>query len=173
MDGRGALQGPPKVLRDASARLTEPRLKSEAGALAALSACLPRGGARSGRYELAFPATAGACQSPPTPPSFAGLSREPIRADAGRPRAGRCWTASGPVTLSSPAWPATPEPGRAARGTTEYTDHTEAGCGGVRRRARPMPDRRLRGLGYGAPVPLFWTSPPHDQPEHEEHGVVG
>ena len=57
VDGRGALQVPPKVLRDASARLTEPRLKSEAGALAALSACLPRGGARGGRYELAFPAT--------------------------------------------------------------------------------------------------------------------
>ena len=57
VDGRGALQGPPKVMRDASARLTEPRLKSEANALAALSACLPRGGARAGRYELAFPAT--------------------------------------------------------------------------------------------------------------------
>ena len=57
VDGRGALQGPPKVMRDASARLTEPRLKSEANALSALSACLPRGGARAGRYELAFPAT--------------------------------------------------------------------------------------------------------------------
>ena len=57
VDGRGALQGPHKVMRDASARLTEPRLKSEANALAALSACLPRGGARAGRYELAFPAT--------------------------------------------------------------------------------------------------------------------
>ena len=57
VDGRGALQGPPKVVRDITARLTEPRLKSEANALAALSACLPRGGARAGRYELAFPAT--------------------------------------------------------------------------------------------------------------------
>ena len=57
VDGRGALQGPPKVLRDASALLTEPRLKSEANALAALAACLPRGGARAGRYELEFPAT--------------------------------------------------------------------------------------------------------------------
>ena len=57
VDWRGALQGPPKVMRDASARLTEPRLKSEANALAALAACLPRGGARAGRYELKFPAT--------------------------------------------------------------------------------------------------------------------
>ena len=57
VDGRGALQGPPKVMRDASARLTEPRLKSEANALAVLAACLPRGGARAGRYELKFPAT--------------------------------------------------------------------------------------------------------------------
>ena len=57
VDGRSALQGPPRMLRDASALLTEPRLKSETNALAALSACLPRGGARAGRYELAFPAT--------------------------------------------------------------------------------------------------------------------
>ena len=41
VDGRGALQGPPKVLRDASAQITEPRLKSEANALAALSARPP------------------------------------------------------------------------------------------------------------------------------------
>ena len=57
VDGRSALQGPPRMLRDASALLTEPRLKSEANALAALAACLPRGGARAGRYELQFPAT--------------------------------------------------------------------------------------------------------------------
>ena len=54
VDGRGAPQDPPKVMRDASARLTEPRLKSEANAL---SACLPSGGARARRYELTFPAT--------------------------------------------------------------------------------------------------------------------
>ena len=45
------------MLRDASALLTEPRLKSETNALAALAARLLRGGARAGRYEVAFPAT--------------------------------------------------------------------------------------------------------------------
>lgn len=59
LDGRGRLAGPPQALRPAAAILGDPRLKSEANALAALSACLPRGEVRvrGGRYRLEFPAT--------------------------------------------------------------------------------------------------------------------
>jgi hypothetical protein len=44
LDTRGGLKGPPKVIRNASARLDESRLRSEANALAALAACMPRVG---------------------------------------------------------------------------------------------------------------------------------
>lgn len=59
LDGRGGLKGPPKVVRSASALLGEPRLKSEANALSALAACVPRGAPRmtEARYRLEFPAT--------------------------------------------------------------------------------------------------------------------
>lgn len=60
LDGRGSLKGPPKVIRNPSARLTEPRLKSEANALAALAACMPRGGdvrVAGNSVRLEFPAT--------------------------------------------------------------------------------------------------------------------
>lgn len=59
LDGRGALRGPPQVVRSATALLSEPRLKSEANALAALAACLPKGDVRlaASRYRLEFPAT--------------------------------------------------------------------------------------------------------------------
>lgn len=59
VDDRGGLRGPPKVIRDGTALLNEPRLKSEANALAALAACMPRGEARvaGANYRLEFPAT--------------------------------------------------------------------------------------------------------------------
>jgi hypothetical protein len=59
LDGRGALRGPPQVVRSTTALLSEPRLKSEANALAALAACMPKGEVRlaSNRYRLEFPAT--------------------------------------------------------------------------------------------------------------------
>lgn len=61
LNARGRLQGPPQVVRSASALLSEPRLKSEANALAALAACMPRGDVRlaAARYRLEFPATPG------------------------------------------------------------------------------------------------------------------
>lgn len=59
LDGRGAIRGPPQVIRSTTALLSEPRLKSEANALAALAACMPRGDVRlaSSRHRLEFPAT--------------------------------------------------------------------------------------------------------------------
>ncbi len=59
VDGKSGLRGPPKVMRGAAALLSEPRLKSEANALAALAACMPRGDARVAgtSYRLEFPAT--------------------------------------------------------------------------------------------------------------------
>lgn len=57
-DGQGGLRGPPRVIRDSAALLNEPRLRSEANALAALAACMPRGGVRAAMsYRLEFPAT--------------------------------------------------------------------------------------------------------------------
>jgi hypothetical protein len=59
LDATGSLRGPPRVMRDAAALLSDPRLKSEANALMALSACMPRGdlGLAGKSYRLEFPAT--------------------------------------------------------------------------------------------------------------------
>lgn len=59
VNGRGALGRPPSVVRSPTALLSEARLKSEANALAALAACLPRGEVRiaAASYRLEFPAT--------------------------------------------------------------------------------------------------------------------
>jgi len=59
LDARGGLRGPPRVVRATSAVLTESRLRSEANALGALAACMPRGDLRfaSASYRLEFPAT--------------------------------------------------------------------------------------------------------------------
>jgi hypothetical protein len=59
LDSGGKLRGPPSVVRASSALLSEPRLKSEANALAAIAACMPRGDVRLARrtYRLEFPAT--------------------------------------------------------------------------------------------------------------------
>jgi len=59
LDGRGGLRRPPTVVRSTSALLSEVRLKSEANALAALAACMPRGEARvaGSSFRLEFPAT--------------------------------------------------------------------------------------------------------------------
>jgi hypothetical protein len=50
------VERPPAVVRDVDARLDEPRLRSEARALQALAACLPRGDLRFARrvYRLEF-----------------------------------------------------------------------------------------------------------------------
>lgn len=55
----GDLREPPRVVRSSTAILSEARLQSEAGALAALAACVPRGDVRFGgkTYHLEFPAT--------------------------------------------------------------------------------------------------------------------
>jgi hypothetical protein len=59
LDAKGSLRGPPRVMRDATALLSAPRLKSEANALMALTACMPRGDLElAGKsYRLEFPAT--------------------------------------------------------------------------------------------------------------------
>jgi hypothetical protein len=59
LDGKGGFGGPPTVVRNTTALLNEPRLKSEANALAALAACMPRGDVRMARqrFRLEFPAT--------------------------------------------------------------------------------------------------------------------
>ena len=58
LDGRGLVKGTPRVLRSEIALLNEPRLKSEANALAALATCLPkRNAAFAGKTQrLEFPA---------------------------------------------------------------------------------------------------------------------
>lgn len=58
MNAGAALSRPPAVIRDEDARLDEPRLRSEARALQALAACLPRGDLRLARrvYRLEFSA---------------------------------------------------------------------------------------------------------------------
>lgn len=58
LDGRGGLRAPPAVLRNPDALLNEARLRSEAGALAAVAACLPRGSVAFANrtYRLDFPA---------------------------------------------------------------------------------------------------------------------
>ena len=58
VNGRGGLSSPPKVLRSTTALLNEPRLRSEANALAALAACMPRGDVRlaGSTFRLEFPA---------------------------------------------------------------------------------------------------------------------
>jgi hypothetical protein len=55
----GDLRSPPHVIRSASAPIDEPRLQAEAGALAAVAACVPRGNLQLGgkTYRLEFPAT--------------------------------------------------------------------------------------------------------------------
>ncbi len=59
LDAKGSLRGPPRVMREATALLSDPRLKSEANALMALTACMPRGDLElAGKsYRLEFPAT--------------------------------------------------------------------------------------------------------------------
>ena len=59
LDAKGSLRGPPRVMREAAALLSDPRLKSEANALMALTACMPRGDLElAGKsYRLEFPAT--------------------------------------------------------------------------------------------------------------------
>ena len=59
IDARGQLSKPPRILRGENARLDELRLASEARALAALSACLPRGDLRfaGAVYRLEFQPT--------------------------------------------------------------------------------------------------------------------
>jgi len=59
LDGKGGIRRPPTVVRAPTALLSEVRLKSEANALAALAACMPRGDVRvaANRYRLEFPAT--------------------------------------------------------------------------------------------------------------------
>ena len=54
----GDLRTPPHVLRNAAAAIDEPRLQAEAGALAAVAACVPRGNLQLGgkTYRLEFPA---------------------------------------------------------------------------------------------------------------------
>jgi len=58
LDGTGDLRVPPRVVRDANALITEPRLQAEASALAAVAACAPRGNLAfaSKTYRLEFPA---------------------------------------------------------------------------------------------------------------------
>lgn len=58
LDDRGRLRGPPVVIRKPTALLTERRLRSEANALAALTACMPRGSRRwaANSHRIAFPA---------------------------------------------------------------------------------------------------------------------
>jgi hypothetical protein len=58
LDGSGGLRTPPRVIRSTTAILNEPRLQAEAGALAAVAACAPRGDASLGgrTYRLEFPA---------------------------------------------------------------------------------------------------------------------
>lgn len=58
LDTLGRLRTPPKVLRASAEIIDEPRLQSEAGALAALAACLPRNEGRFGNqvHRLEFPA---------------------------------------------------------------------------------------------------------------------
>jgi hypothetical protein len=57
IDGRGGLARPPTVVRSSTALLSEVRLKSEANALAALAACMPRGDVRAaaGKFRIEFP----------------------------------------------------------------------------------------------------------------------
>jgi hypothetical protein len=57
LDAGGGLRRPPTVVRTPTARLSEPRLRSEANALAALTACLPRDEVRfaARRHLLSFP----------------------------------------------------------------------------------------------------------------------
>lgn len=57
VDGRGGLRGPPKVVRATNAVLSDVRLKSEANALGALAACMPRADVRvtARNYRLEFP----------------------------------------------------------------------------------------------------------------------
>jgi hypothetical protein len=59
LDGKGQFRGPPRIVRSSAALLSEPRLKSEANALSALAACLPRANARiaGAQYRLEFPGT--------------------------------------------------------------------------------------------------------------------
>lgn len=59
LNGRGDLRSPPKIVRDPAAVLNEPRLQSEATALAAVAACAPKGDLRlSNRtFRVEFPAT--------------------------------------------------------------------------------------------------------------------
>jgi hypothetical protein len=56
LDLGGQIAKPPKIVRSENVPLDEPRLRAEARALAALSACLPRGGSRFGgqTYRLEF-----------------------------------------------------------------------------------------------------------------------
>jgi hypothetical protein len=56
LDGRGRLATPPRIVRD-NGGVSEARLRAEANALAALSACLPQGDLRvaSQVYRLEFP----------------------------------------------------------------------------------------------------------------------
>ncbi|HEX4712060.1 hypothetical protein [Phenylobacterium sp.] len=58
LDGSGGLRTPPKVIRSTTAIVNEPRLQAEAGALAAVAACAPRGDLSLGgrTYRLEFPA---------------------------------------------------------------------------------------------------------------------
>jgi hypothetical protein len=59
LNDKGRLRSPPTVVRGTTALLNEPRLKSEANALAALAACMPRGDERlaGNSFRLEFPAT--------------------------------------------------------------------------------------------------------------------
>jgi len=59
LNARGSLSGPPRVMRATTALLSDPRLKSEANALMALTACMPKGDLElAGKsYRLEFPAT--------------------------------------------------------------------------------------------------------------------
>lgn len=57
LDDRGRLRGPPIVIRSPAALLTERRLKAEAAALSALTACVPRGPRRwaVNSHRIEFP----------------------------------------------------------------------------------------------------------------------
>ena len=58
LDSTGRLRVPPKVIRNETVPVDEPRLQAEAGALAAIAACAPRGNLAFGghTYRLEFPA---------------------------------------------------------------------------------------------------------------------
>jgi len=58
LDQTGSIRRPPRVIRRDAVPIDEPRLQAEAGALAAIAACAPRGNlALGGRtFQLVFPA---------------------------------------------------------------------------------------------------------------------